>query len=42
VFGPHDIEGIGRFGVVKDPIGAILAVMKSAPMESAFDSTRPG
>ena len=32
-FGPHDIEGIGRFGVVKDPTGAVVAVMKSAPME---------
>lgn len=34
VFGPHDIEGIGRFGVVKDPTGAVLAVMKPAPMET--------
>jgi predicted enzyme related to lactoylglutathione lyase len=30
VLGPHDIDGIGRFGVVKDPTGAQLAVMKLA------------
>ena len=32
LFGPHDIDGIGRFGVVKDPTGAQLAVMKPAPI----------
>ena len=30
--GPHDIPGIGRFGIVEDPTGAVLAVMKTAPM----------
>jgi uncharacterized protein len=29
--GPFDIPGIGRFGVVLDPAGAAMAVMKSAP-----------
>jgi len=33
--GPEDIPGIGRFGVLSDPTGAVLAVMKSAPMEKA-------
>ena len=28
-----DIPGIGRFGVLEDPSGAVLAVMKPAPME---------
>jgi uncharacterized protein len=32
-FGPEDIPGIGRFGVLQDPSGARLAVMKPAPME---------
>jgi uncharacterized protein len=32
--GPHDIPGIGRFGVLKDPTGAMLAVMKPAPMKA--------
>jgi uncharacterized protein len=30
---PSDIPGIGRFGVLEDPTGAVLAVMKPAPME---------
>jgi len=29
--GPSDIPGIGRFGVIQDPTGAALAVMKPAP-----------
>jgi hypothetical protein len=28
---PEDIPGIGRFGVLEDPTGAVLAVMKSQP-----------
>lgn len=28
--GPHDIPGVGRFGVFADPTGALLAVMKPA------------
>jgi predicted enzyme related to lactoylglutathione lyase len=31
--GPEDIPGIGRFGVLADPTGAALAVMKPRPME---------
>jgi len=31
--GPADIPGIGRFGVIEDPTGAVLAVMKPAPTE---------
>jgi uncharacterized protein len=34
--GPHDIPGIGRFGILQDPTGGALAVMKSFPM------SRPG
>jgi predicted enzyme related to lactoylglutathione lyase len=29
--GPADIPGIGRFGVLEDPTGAVLAVMKALP-----------
>lgn len=28
---PEDIPGVGRFGVVEDPTGAVLAVMKAMP-----------
>jgi hypothetical protein len=35
LIGPHDIPGIGRFGIFEDPAGAVLAVMKSAPMAKA-------
>jgi predicted enzyme related to lactoylglutathione lyase len=28
---PHDIPGVGRFGVFEDPTGALLAVMKPVP-----------
>jgi hypothetical protein len=30
---PEDIPGIGRFSVLEDPTGAVLAVMKPLPME---------
>jgi uncharacterized protein len=30
---PTDIPGIGRFGVFADPTGAVLAVMKSVPVQ---------
>lgn len=29
--GPEDIPGVGRFGVLQDPTGAMLAVMKPRP-----------
>jgi predicted enzyme related to lactoylglutathione lyase len=32
--GPEDIPGVGRFGVLRDPIGAVLAVMKPRPPEN--------
>ena len=31
--GPEDIPGVGRFGVLQDPVGASLAVMKPLPRE---------
>jgi predicted enzyme related to lactoylglutathione lyase len=31
--GPEDIPGIGRFGVLEDPTGAVLAIMKPLPRE---------
>jgi predicted enzyme related to lactoylglutathione lyase len=33
-FGPEDIPGVGRFGVLQDPAGAVIAVMKPRPAES--------
>jgi predicted enzyme related to lactoylglutathione lyase len=30
---PEDIPGIGRFGVLQDPTGAVLAIMKPLPRE---------
>jgi predicted enzyme related to lactoylglutathione lyase len=30
---PEDIPGVGRFGVLEDPTGAMLAIMKPSPME---------
>jgi predicted enzyme related to lactoylglutathione lyase len=30
---PQDIPGVGRFGVLEDPTGAVLAIMKPLPME---------
>jgi predicted enzyme related to lactoylglutathione lyase len=30
---PEDIPGIGRFGVLKDPTGAVLAILKPLPTE---------
>jgi hypothetical protein len=32
--GPDDIPGVGRFGVLADPTGAVLAVMKPLPRAS--------
>jgi uncharacterized protein len=32
-FGPENIPGIGRFGVLADPTGALLAVMKPMPRQ---------
>jgi predicted enzyme related to lactoylglutathione lyase len=32
---PEDIPGIGRFSVLEDPTGAVLAVMKPLPMEKS-------
>ena len=32
---PEDIPGVGRFGVLEDPTGAVLAVMKAQPREAA-------
>jgi hypothetical protein len=34
-FGPEDIPGVGRFGVLQDPTGAVLAVMKPRPPETS-------
>jgi len=31
--GPEDIPGVGRFGVFRDPTGALLALMKPLPRE---------
>ncbi len=31
--GPEDIPGVGRFAVLEDPTGAVLAIMKPLPME---------
>jgi predicted enzyme related to lactoylglutathione lyase len=33
-FGPEDIPGVGRFGVLQDPTGAVLAVMKPSPRQA--------
>jgi len=30
---PEDIPGIGRFGIIEDPTGGVIAVMKSLPRE---------
>ena len=30
---PEDIPGVGRFGVLQDPTGAVLAIMKSLPTD---------
>ena len=31
--GPEDIPNVGRFGVLQDPTGAALAILKPFPME---------
>ena len=36
--GPEDIPGIGRFGVMQDPTGAVLAIMKPLPRETSVES----
>ena len=33
-FGPEDIPGVGRFAVLQDPGGAVLAVMKPRPAQN--------
>jgi hypothetical protein len=30
---PEDIPGVGRFGVLQDPTGAVLAIAKPLPRE---------
>jgi predicted enzyme related to lactoylglutathione lyase len=30
---PEDIPGVGRFGIVEDPTGAVLAILKPLPRE---------
>jgi predicted enzyme related to lactoylglutathione lyase len=37
---PMDIPGVGRFGVVEDPTGAVLAIMKPQPAEAAKEAGR--
>ena len=32
-FGPEDVPGVGRLGVLKDPTGALLAIIKPQPRE---------
>jgi predicted enzyme related to lactoylglutathione lyase len=32
---PHDIPGVGRFAVLEDPTGAVLAIMKALPPSGA-------
>jgi predicted enzyme related to lactoylglutathione lyase len=32
--GPADIPGVGRFGVLQDPTGGLLTVMKPMPRQS--------
>ena len=34
-YGPEDIPGIGRFGVLEDPTGAVLAIMKAIPPQGS-------
>lgn len=31
---PEDIPGVGRFGVLQDPTGAVLAIMQPQPMDT--------
>jgi predicted enzyme related to lactoylglutathione lyase len=30
---PEDIPGVGRFGILQDPTGAVLAIMKPLPRQ---------
>jgi hypothetical protein len=39
VFGPQDIPNVGRFAVIQDPQGAVLAVYKAATPARAWDGT---
>jgi predicted enzyme related to lactoylglutathione lyase len=32
--GPEDIPGVGRFGALEDPTGAVLAIIRPLPMET--------
>jgi len=32
-FGPEDIPGVGRIGVLEDPTGAVFAIIKPLPLE---------
>jgi hypothetical protein len=34
---PEDIPGVGRFGMLEDPTGAVLAIMKPLPREKEGD-----
>jgi predicted enzyme related to lactoylglutathione lyase len=34
---PEDIPGIGRFGILQDPTGAVLAIMKPMPSEKLHE-----
>lgn len=33
-FGPEDIPGVGRCGVLEDPAGAVLAILRPLPLET--------
>jgi len=39
---PLDIPGIGRFAIVADPAGAVFAIMKPVPPETARPEVPPG
>ena len=36
--GPEDIPGVGRFGVIEDPTGAALAIMKPQPVQAGREA----
>jgi predicted enzyme related to lactoylglutathione lyase len=37
---PEDIPGVGRFGVLQDPTGAVLAIMQPQPMDTRQQGSR--